>query len=645
VTRSPVSTQKAIPAQGDPRPAGTSRPDAWNGFKLVDAVGPALFSPSVLALLWAHANQDRLTLVAAIHFLLVAVHVPLLLASVSSPERAQKVQESWAASGALVIGVLPWVIQASPSASFPLAIIILTLIAFDTMYMSLRSSAWWRILLVSETVSYAAWLAFHGEVVLTLGVIAFGLHMLDGQQGIRRVLAALRREQEHSEVLANTDPLTGLLNRRGLAAVLDEHTAGNTGASTHGITHAVIDVDNFKQVNDRFGHEEGDRSLRSIARRIQDILGPTWSVARTGGDEFMAVAANGSIAELQKLKAELAAHTRPVGERAVHLSIGVASGFPSSDLVSDASEAVHQAKLRGKNQIVVVDTELRERIRSDRRLLALLPQALNNGEICMWAQPIVEADSNTIFGFECLARWHQADGTAIEPDTFIPLVSKAGLMGRMGELALREASQFALKMPSGTKVTVNISAGHLLSEGFLNSLRAIMHETGASPSAMIIEITESEGLDNTLQSAAIAREVRRLGFGLAVDDFGSGYSSVERLIKLPLSHLKIDRVLVQTCTNNATRHLLAGVTHFASKAGVLVVAEGVETVAQADALTELGLNLRQGFLYGRPEPMEQVLDGLDATPATAHREAPPRAIVRPLTTEALMATSQIDRIP
>jgi len=334
-----------------------------------------------------------------------------------------------------------------------------------------------------------------------------------------------------------------------------------------------------------------------------------------------------------------------VGERAVRLSIGVASGFPSGELVSDASEAVHQAKVGGKNQIVVVDGQLRERIRSDRRLLTLIPSALSNGEISMWVQPIVDADTDTTFGYECLARWHQADGTAIGPDTFIPLLAKAGLMGKMGELALLQAAQFAAQLPGREKVTVNISAGHFLSEGFLSLLQTTIKETGASPTSLIIEITESEGLDHTPRSAGIAREVRRQGFGLAVDDFGSGYSSVERLIALPLSHLKIDRLLVQTCTHNATRHLLAGVTHFASKAGVVVVAEGVESIEQAEALTQLGLNLRQGFLYGRPAPMQETLAALDTTQEPASRTANRCDNVVPLTPAALMGIQQIDLIP
>lgn len=608
----------------------------WDGFKLADAIGPILFGPCAAALFWQSASPTRLAIAGGLQALLAAAFALGLFLGRANESQTQSLHEAWAGAGSLAVGLMPWIISPSADARFGIALILTMAIGFDTMYMSLRNSRWWEYFLTAEVLSFAVWFIVHGEAALAIGAVAFGFHMLDGQRGVRRMFTSLQQARTKSEILASTDALTGLHNRRGLTA----HLAEIAERDLNRVVFAVIDIDNFKQINDQFGHTEGDRTIVSIADRIVSHLGPAWFVARAGGDEFMAVTRTGIVQELQRVKDTLSAHTQPVGARAVHLSIGVASGPASGELVKDATAAVHIAKRRGKNQIVNVDNEMRERIRRDRDLSTLVATALENDEIDMWVQPIVDRENDRVFGYECLARWQRPDGTMVGPDSFIPLIAKLGLSHEMGALAMNRAAAFAEALPLGLKVTVNISASHFLSDRFLDLLSSVVKNTGINPGRLIIEITESEHLRNAPQSVAVAREVRRRGFGLAVDDFGSGYSSVERLIALPLSHLKLDRVLVRTCSTPATRHLLAGVAHFAEKAGVTVVAEGIETSEHELELRRLGIHIQQGYFHGHPAPTSTVLGahGVPANPVT-----PGNALGSPLQ-NVIVPTTQTDLV-
>lgn len=600
--------------------------EGWRDFKLADAAGPLAYGPFITALFWTASNQQRLIAMAVAHFIGTAAFVILIWhKGRTEPERCDPLHEAWAGFASLGVALVPWAIGPDRSAFFALAFLFTIAVASDTLYMSMRHSRWWGWFLAISALSYTVFFFTQRSLILAGVVGLFGAHMWDGTRSIKHVLGSLRTARDHNEHLAQTDYLTGLANRRGIF-----HTA-ESWDDTAVLHWAVIDIDNFKHINDQYGYAEGDRTLIGIGQKIQQLLGHEWAVARTGGDEFMAVSPNGSLPRLEHMRRGLMQPSEASALMPISTSIGVAYGRRDEEVWNDALAAVRVSKRRGKGQIVAVGQALQERIRQERALVTRLPTAIANGEIVLWAQPIFDTSRGQVFGYECLARWERADGTMISPAEFIPLIEEQGLSIQLGELVLTEAAKFAGRVPDGVSVTVNISASHFEHESFVNLLDRVIAETGARPSSLIIEITETEHGQDPVRQLVTARAVRERGFGLAVDDVGSGYSSMERLIELPFSHLKIDMVLVQSCTHPATRHLVAGLVHFANNASVAVIAEGVETEAQAGVLQELGITLVQGFLFARPAPLDLLVNR--AQPVMPTLSGPSPTIIGPMVHE------------
>lgn len=605
----------------------------WRDFKFADAAGPLAFGPMVTALFWSSSDRTRLVGYAVSYFILTFTFVLLIWhKGRTEPERCDPLHEAWAGCAAVGVALVPWVIEPARSSYFALAFLFTAAIALDTLYMSIRHSRWWGPFMTATVLSYFLFFLMHGSWVLAIVVGVFGTHMLDGARSIKVVLGSLRSARDHNERLAETDYLTDLRNRRGLFREVERwHEAG------HRVLHwAVIDIDNFKHINDQYGYAEGDRILVGVAHQIRSLLGPDWIVARTGGDEFIAVSPRGSLPRLEQMQRVLSQPSRTSGLMPISTSIGVAFGARDEEVWNDALAAVRVSKRRGRGQLVAVGSALQERIRQERALVSRLPSALTNEEIRLWAQPIFDTNRGQVYGYECLARWELEDGTMVSPAEFIPLIEEQGLSIRLGEMVLRQAARFACRVPEGIRVTVNISASHFEHDGFIDLLDEVVAETGVSPESLVIEITETEHVKDPTRQLVTSHAVRDRGFGLAVDDVGSGYSSMERLIELPFSHLKIDMVLVQSCTDPATRHLVAGIIHFATNASVAVVAEGVETEAQALVLNELGVRLIQGYLYARPAPLDALV-----APTPLHSQlpvAPRRPIVGPPTPRVMSSS-------
>ncbi len=414
---------------------------------------------------------------------------------------------------------------------------------------------------------------------------------------------------------ATRDHLTLLANRPHLLAGLQTRLDGE---DVEGVSVLFVDLDHFKAVNDTHGHHVGDEFLRVVAQRLSACVGAADVVARFGGDEFVVVT-TARACDVQRLgESLLAALDRPMtalGQTVqVAASIGVARVHradlglvTAAELVGDADLAMYAAKSGGRAGISWFTPGLRERAQDRRQLQVDLARAVENGELVTVYQPKVEIRSGVVVGVEALLRWRSPTRGDVPPEVFIPVAEESGLIVAVGELVLREScAQLAAWRASDPAwarrdVWVNVSAHQLAEPGFAAMVRRTLSETGLPPSALGLEITETSVMDDERVAAGVLEELRSLGVGIAIDDFGIGFSSMSRLKHVPVDVLKIDRAFVTDVADDTIdAQIVAGLLALAGSLGLRVVAEGVETRAQRDRLLELGCGWAQGFWWSRP---------------------------------------------
>lgn len=425
--------------------------------------------------------------------------------------------------------------------------------------------------------------------------------------------------------LALVDPLTGLPNRRALRDELQALASRPDCQSAL----MFIDVDNFKDVNDTYGHLKGDELLVRVARRLSTQVPKPSLVARMGGDEFVVLfhpapadptpVSAQALAKAEQLRAAMAqAFLLPDGQQIqTSISIGVSvqtCGLGSADdAMREADTAMYQAKGKGRNQVTLFEEFMHTALHQRMQLANDLAHALRTGGLTVAVQTQVNA-SNQITGAEMLARWTHPDLGAVSPSQFIPLAEQSGLIVPLGDWMLKQTCLLAVRLRELGHVfplSVNISALQFRQPDFEARLHTILAEHGVPPDALMLEITESLTMtDEGDTIASMARLVAR-GFRFSMDDFGTGYSSLSYLKRLPLYELKIDRSFVDDLPDDANdvaivRMILA----MAATLGLKVVAEGVETRAQADFLLAHGCQSLQGYLFSRPAPADVWLGGL-----------------------------------
>ena len=423
---------------------------------------------------------------------------------------------------------------------------------------------------------------------------------------------------------ATRDPLTLLANRPDLLRALQARLSGERA---EGASVLFVDLDHFKAVNDSHGHLVGDQFLRVVADRLSACVAPGDVVSRFGGDEFVVVTSTTRACDVQRLgQTLLGALEQPMtalGQTVtVAASIGVASadaarlrrpgdlGGPrvtAAELVADADLAMYAAKSTGRGGITWFTADLRERAQDRRQLQVDLARAVENGELVAVYQPKVEIRSGVVVGVEALLRWRSPTRGDVPPQVFIPVAEESGLIVAVGELVLRESCTQLAAWRSGDPawldrdVWVNVSAHQLAEPGFAQMVRRTLSETGLPPSALGLEITESSVMDDERVVAGVLEELRSVGVGIAIDDFGIGFSSMSRLKHVPVDVLKIDRAFVTDVADDTIdAQIVAGLLALAGSLGLRVVAEGVETRAQRDRLLELGCGWAQGFWWSRP---------------------------------------------
>ncbi|WP_433789826.1 putative bifunctional diguanylate cyclase/phosphodiesterase [Actinoplanes sp. CA-252034] len=428
---------------------------------------------------------------------------------------------------------------------------------------------------------------------------------------IRANNSRARAEQE-ARWRAEHDSLTGLPNRERLAATVSRWTAPDTQVSV-----LLLDLDRFKLVNDHWGHEVGDEMLRAAAARVAATVRADDLVCRTGGDEF-AVAMTSPTGDpapqrladrlLEALEDPLPLSVGPVD---VTASIGIATagaGTGAVELLRDADTAMYRAKESGRNRYAVFDPQLRERLQRRVTLERALRGALHRGQLDVHYQPLVHLATEEVDGFEALMRWTHPELGPVSPVEFIPIAEDSGLIVEAGAWLLEEAATRTREWRETTPVhvSVNLAVRQLREPGLAERVAEILIRTGLPPEALWLEVTESGFMDDPDACLHTLHELRNLGITLCIDDFGTGFSSLSYLQRLPVTIVKIDRAFVTGVGDGGPdESIVRAVLAMSHALGHRVVAEGVETTVQRDWLRANGCDYAQGWLYGKPLPAAQ----------------------------------------
>ncbi|MDQ3752738.1 MAG: EAL domain-containing protein [Actinomycetota bacterium] len=416
------------------------------------------------------------------------------------------------------------------------------------------------------------------------------------------------------------DSLTRLPNRALFKNRLDHALARNERKASS-VSVLILDLDDFKSINDSVGHSAGDALLTEVAGRLSHAVRPGDTVARFGGDEFAVLLEDCSdeataVRTVERIRESLALPFCVEG-RDVFLEscIGIAlSGSPpagADDLLRDADVAMYIAKKQGKRSWSVFEASMRDEVVSRLRLKADLQGAVEQAQFILHYQPIVNLGTEEIIGMETLVRWQHPQRGVVAPLDFIPLAEETGAIVPLGRWVLRKAClQAALwQIEHGTKhrlsISVNVSGRQLEEPGLVDDVAAALLDSRLSPESLFLEITESVLMHDTQEAIVNLTRLKELGVRIAIDDFGTGYSSLGYLERFPLDMLKIDKSFVDGIGSDAGESVLAAtIVQMADTLGLSTVAEGVETVGQLRRLQQLGCGFGQGYLFGKPLPVE-----------------------------------------
>ncbi|MDH3628940.1 MAG: EAL domain-containing protein [Acidobacteriota bacterium] len=416
------------------------------------------------------------------------------------------------------------------------------------------------------------------------------------------------------------DSLTGLPNR----ALFRDRLAQEVGRARRAETSTAIlllDLDRFKTINDTLGHAAGDELLVEVAKRLNSRKREGDTVARLGGDEFVLIASELRHKEDAAVIAEqLLEILRPpilIEEYDLHISasIGIAifphDGKDGASLMKSADMALYRAKELGRDNYQIFEPKLNQRAMERLVLERDLRLAIKNHEFVVYYQPQFDLQSGKLVGVEALVRWRTGD-EVISPLKFIPIAEECGLIVPLGRWVMKEAvrqcAEFNRRAGVPIRICVNVSALQIQRPDFANEVSMILQEARLPPEQLVIELTESALMANPEQGSYSMAQLQQMGIGIAMDDFGTGHSSLTHVSVLPISLIKIDQSFVQNCANRKTdASILNAIVTMGHALGLHVLAEGVETEEQATLLRDLGCDEVQGFLYGRPMPPDDLV--------------------------------------
>ena len=435
------------------------------------------------------------------------------------------------------------------------------------------------------------------------------------ENSLRQELEERRRIEQRLSEIAHFDSVSNLPNRNSFNSQIDRALI-NYKYDLEKFALMFIDLDNFKYVNDTFGHHAGDLLLARVAERLRGALRQEDYIARLGGDEFAIIMHDFTgISQISTVSGKiLTALRQPFfiegHEAFIGASIGITicpdNGEDSEALQRQADSAMYQAKHLGKNTFQFYRADLSLTHKNRITIEAQLRRSLEHDEIVVHYQPIVEISTGRIVGFEALARWIKQDGTIVQPDDFIPLAEEIGLIIDIGGHVINSAAMQTAAWVNRfgqTFTSVNFSSRQFKQNDLANDVLKALKNAGLQPCYFEMEITESILMNNSSDSINLLGLLLDQGMGIVIDDFGTGYSSLSYLTSFPISKIKIDRSFVAKLPND--KNALAVVTAIAGLAKSLnlkVVAEGIETVEQSACLAKLGCQYGQGYLFGNPLP-------------------------------------------
>jgi diguanylate cyclase (GGDEF)-like protein len=462
---------------------------------------------------------------------------------------------------------------------------------------------------------------------------AFTADDVNFMQAVANVLSSAverRRFEEHSRHAALHDELTGLPNRR-LALDRIGQALRRRGRAPGSVAVMMVDLDRFKVINDSLGHAAGDELLLALVPRLRDALRPSDTIARLGGDEFVVVCEElagprDAVAVAERVAATVAQPMTLVsGAHQASVSIGIAVASRAEDtaesLLRDADAAMYRAKERGRGRYEVFDEPMREKVIRRLQTENELRHALDAGELRVHYQPIVGLADRRPIGVEALVRWQHPDRGLLAPAEFITVAEESGLIGELGLWVLRDSCRQAAEWQAAFSpdfgISVNVSGRQVAQPAFPAQVTEIVRASGLTAGTLMLEITESVLIEEADAPMTVLSQLRDRELRLVLDDFGTGFSSLSYLQRFPLDGLKIDRSFVSGLDNETPggAAIVDAVARMAAGLDLHLVAEGVETEAQAARLIDLGCTHAQGYLFARPMPAEQLSEYLAAAAA------------------------------
>jgi diguanylate cyclase (GGDEF)-like protein len=427
----------------------------------------------------------------------------------------------------------------------------------------------------------------------------------------------LKTEETNAREEAHRDRLSGLLNRDGLRVSVDALVAAAKQTQDN-VLLLYLDLDGFKEVNDSYGHGTGDQLIRAVAAGLKVLIPDGAVLARIGGDEF-AIAftsrdGDASALQLSEHILDFLAEPLEIGRRVVVIgaSIGIAvsagGGVDREELVRRADLAMYKAKEAGRARMTLYDPAM-DADREERNALELdLRMAIEGGQLTLAYQPLVDAVTSDMVGVEALVRWNRPGHGPVSPEVFIPVAETSGLIEALGLFVLRKACETAKEWPE-LRVAVNVSPGQFRNPAFTDYVRHVLRHTEIEAKRVTLEVTEGYMIQNPKRTRQAIEQLKTLGVRIALDDFGSGFSSIGYLRQFGFDRIKIDRSLVKDIEeSDSQREMLKATVALARSLDIPVTAEGIETPEQASAVRQFGCDTLQGFFFGRPMPGEDITE-------------------------------------
>ncbi|MGE3690958.1 MAG: putative bifunctional diguanylate cyclase/phosphodiesterase [Novosphingobium sp.] len=540
--------------------------------------------------------------------------------------------------------------------------------ALGALTVSLHVAYEAQLLMVCNTVGYAVAISARnagrpviaiGQMLLTLAPLTLVLLMTDDFalqtlavsilllmpamttvtvnvfRTLRNSIAAAEtsaRLAERMQTLARSDVVTGLLNRAGLNHFLVERLA----ALAPGDKLALfwMDLDRFKEVNDALGHQLGDKLLAEVANRLREIAPDDAIVARFGGDEFIVACPIRDRRAAENLALQMMDEiTRPMridGNRlevASSMGIGLLpdDGADFDTLLQCADMALYHSKVNGRKQVSFFDPSMTRDLMRRREIETELRLALQRDELSIFFQPIIDLETGRIRAFEALVRWFHPEKGELRPDEFIPVAEETGAIITLGNWITQQAAKAATAWPEHVTIAVNLSPLQIKAPGAALGILNALREARLDPSRLELEITETVLLDHSENTAIFIEELGRAGVRFALDDFGTGYSSLGYLSKYPFSKIKVDRSFVSGINQGSkSEAIIKAVSGMGSTLGMEIVAEGLETIEQVNAVKAAGCTLGQGYYFSRAVPdylAAMLLAKEEEKTGIAHRKA------------------------